>query len=303
MKVPSTEGSRIPRCLAEIDNGKILGFGASLAEDHPGFKDEEYKQRRVAIADMARLHRVGEPLPRVDYTESERETWATVLSELRKEYPKHACAEFLANFDSFGFCEEAVPQLEDVSQVLQAATGWRIRPVAGLLHPRDFLNGLYFKTFHSTQYMRHPSRPMYTPEPDLCHELLGHAPLLADPDFCELAWAIGRASLGADSTQIWHLTKLYWFTVEFGVVRENGINKAFGAGILSSYGEMENLNSGLPSFEAFDPFAAQPKMSYKDGYQGRYFVLDSFHAGAQQLKMYCNSLPQLQNMPDPNRLI
>lgn len=112
-----------------------------------------------------------------------------MLRELKQLYPKHACKEFLRAFPLFNFREEEVPQLQDLSmvwcdsvmvvsftfstQVLQEQTGWQIRPVAGLLHPRDFLNGLAFKTFHSTQYMRHHSKPMYTPEPDVCHELLG----------------------------------------------------------------------------------------------------------------------------------
>lgn len=130
------------------------------------------------------------------------------MRELSSLYPAHACQQFLRSWELFGFSPDEVPQLEDLSGVLRRATGWQIRPVAGLLHPRDFLAGLAFKAFHSTQYMRHPSRPSYTPEPDVVHELLGHVPMLADPAFCDLAHTIGVASLGADEKTIWHLTKV-----------------------------------------------------------------------------------------------
>ncbi|KAK9915267.1 hypothetical protein WJX75_006868 [Coccomyxa subellipsoidea] len=285
-----TEVRRVPQSLEEVDNGQILGFGADLAEDHPGFKDQAYKDRRMAIADIARAHRVGDPIPRLEYTSEEVHVWNTVLRELRGLYPDGACAEFQRCFPLFDFKEDVVPQLEDLSQILKRETGWQIRPVAGLLHPRDFLNGLAFQTFHSTQYMRHPSKPMYTPEPDLCHELLGHVPMLADPDFCDMVHSIGVASLCADDSQIWHLTKIYWFTVEFGVVLEGDEKKAFGAGILSSYGEMEHMRTGKAYFVPFDPHAKQPKMSYKDGYQNRYFVLKSFKDGAQKLRDYCSDI-------------
>jgi phenylalanine-4-hydroxylase len=76
------------------------------------------------------------------------------------------------------------------------------------MHPRDFLAGLAFRYFHSTQYMRHASKPMYTPEPDVVHELIGHVPMLADPAYCDMVQAIGQASLGADEKTIWHLTKV-----------------------------------------------------------------------------------------------
>lgn len=281
---------KIPSSLSEIDNGKILGFGADLAADHPGFGDEPYKRRRVSIAELARDHQVGNPIPHIQYTPEEVQTWGTVLRELTQLYPQHACQEYLRNFPFFNFKESEVPQLEDMSRILKDATGWQIRPVAGLLHPRDFLNGLAFSTFHSTQYVRHHSKPMYTPEPDVCHELLGHVPMLADPAYCDLVQNIGVASLGADEKQIWHLTKLYWFTVEFGVVREGNQVKGFGAGVLSSYGELQHMASGMPKLVDFDPFAAQPKMSYKDGYQKQYFVLNSFKEGAKQLLDYCLSI-------------
>lgn len=130
--------------------------------------------------------------------------------------------------------------------------------------------------------------------------------MLANKSFTEMVRAIGVASLGADEARLWHLTKLYWFVVEFGVVVGGGGGrnssssssssssvaapppKAFGAGILSSFGEMEHLLSGEGySVAPFDPFAPQPKMSYKDGIQKRYFSLESFEAGRELLLEYC----------------
>ena len=206
----------------------------------------------------------GGPIAEVEYLPEEVATWGTMLEQLRELVPRYGCAEFARSYRDMHFDAARVPQLQEVHERLQAATGWSLRPVAGLMHPRDFLNGLAFNTFHSTQYMRHHSNPVYTPEPDLVHELLGagsalpapekrslqrarqpdrhaerrprcagHVPMLLNRDFCELVNAIGRASLGASEKTIWHLTKVYWYTVEFGVVRERGAVKAFGAGILS----------------------------------------------------------------------
>eukprot|EP00951_Prasinocladus_malaysianus_P015489 scaffold118871_cov38-Prasinocladus_malaysianus.AAC.1 len=126
----------------------------------------------MAIVDIAYQHQIGTPIPRVEYTADEVRAWGAAWRELKESYPTHACKEFLKNLDLFEFSETEVPQLEDMSAILQEKSGWQIRPVAGLMHPRDFLNGLAFKTFHSTQYMRHHSNPMYTPEPDVIHELL-----------------------------------------------------------------------------------------------------------------------------------
>jgi phenylalanine-4-hydroxylase len=125
------------------------------------------------MSNMARDHVPGQPIPRVEYTPKETEVWAQCVRELEPLWQRHACAEFLKTYPLFNFSAEHVPQLQDLNDVLSRTTGWSIRPTAGLLHPRDFLAGLAFRCFHSTQYVRHHSKPSYTPEPDLVHEALG----------------------------------------------------------------------------------------------------------------------------------
>lgn len=234
-----------PRRMADLDTfaSKVLSFGAELDADHPGFHDPQYRERRASITAMARTFRTGMPLPHVDYTPEEVATWGVVFNQLKALYPRFACKQHRFVFPLLeakcGYAADHIPQLQDVSDFLQSATGWRLRPVMGLLSPRDFLNGLAFRVFHSTQYIRHASKPLYTPEPDVCHELLGHVPLFADPAFSEFSQELGLISLGASDEEIERLSTVYWFTVEFGLCREGNEIKAFGAGLLSSFGELE----------------------------------------------------------------
>jgi len=128
-----------------------------------GFHDRDYKLRRASLAEIARNHVPDTPPPFVAYSSDETAVWSEVFAAASRLYPLAACPEFLRALPALGFTESAIPQLRDVSETLERKTGWQVRPVAGLMHPRDFLAGLAFKTFHSTQYTRHASRPAYTP--------------------------------------------------------------------------------------------------------------------------------------------
>jgi phenylalanine-4-hydroxylase len=208
-----------------------------LDPDHPGFRDPAYRGRRNEIARIALRYDRGD-VPRVDYTDDEHETWRTVWRNLAPLHDRYACSQYLDAAEVVRLDRERVPQFADVNVAVSRSTGFTLRPVAGLVGDRTFLGYLARDRFLATQYMRHPSRPLYTPEPDVVHELIGHAPTFAEPSFARVNRAFGRAAERVDAETLAKVARLYWYTLEFGVCGDRGRPRAYGAGLLSSFGEL-----------------------------------------------------------------
>lgn len=248
-----------PKSYAELDNicKNIFEPGKDLVSDHVGFSDISYVERRRKIAEIGINYSVlSSEIPNVDYLDTEQETWATIYDVLTALHKQYACDEYLSNFEElrrgYGLSRKAIPQLQDISDYLYSKSGFKVIPVAGMLTQRDFLNFLAFKLFASTQFIRHHSDPLYSPEPDIVHEILGHVPMLANKDFADFSQLIGLASLGASDSDIERLGKCYLFSVEFGLIKKNDL-KVYGAGILSSAKELMNVVNKVPNFHYFEP--------------------------------------------------
>jgi phenylalanine-4-hydroxylase len=213
-----------------------------LGKGHPGFSDPVYRQRRDRLATLASRWTPGEPCPTADYTEAEHEVWRVVCEALRVKHEKYASRVFLEGKDRLGLPTDRVPQLEEVSDLLAPLTGFRYQPAAGLVPLREFYGSLADKHFWSTQYIRHHSVPLYTPEPEGLHAVVGHANTRAHPRYTPPSAAAGRAAPRVETEEaLQFVSKAFWFTLEFGVLWENGELRTYGAGILSSPGEIEEF--------------------------------------------------------------
>jgi phenylalanine-4-hydroxylase len=267
-----------------------------LPSDHPGFADAAYRARRDAIA----RHTRGTG---VVYAPEEHALWARLARELAPLHARHACRAIVEASERVALDGERIPQLDEVTALVAPHTGFVLQPVPGLVPSRVFFEALARGVFLSTQYIRHASRPHYTPEPDVVHELVGHAASLADPVIARLNRRIGRAALGCDDDTLAALERLYWFTLEFGLVLEDGAPKALGAGLLSSVAEMERACRPLPGpSPKLQPLVIEDVIATPfraDAMQDVLFVADSFEALAATLE---DVLGQLARPDDAQRV-
>ena len=225
-----------PKTMIEPIDPDIL----ELEPGHPGERDEAYIQRRRELFALCRKHRLdnlGPPL--IQYNAEETRIWRDVSPKLDELHRKHACAMYLEAKDELGIDTRAIPQLRLLSERVQRETNMHLVPAEGALAYRTFYSYIANRGFPVTQFIRHGSHPEFTPEPDMIHDCLGHVPPLMNHDYAEVLHLIGKAAYTSpDPHQVLALKRFSWYSIEFGLIEEAGELKVFGAGILSSTGEI-----------------------------------------------------------------
>jgi len=211
-----------------------------LEPGHPGQGDDEYIERRKKLFAVCRKHRLeslGPPL--IDYTPEETSIWREVSPMLDELHIRYASQIYLDAKRRLSITRDEIPQLRHLSERLQKETKMHLVPAEGALPYRTFYQYIAQRGFPVTQFIRHGSHPEFTPEPDMIHDCLGHVPPLMDQDYAELLTLIGKAVAATTvGEQVLALKRFSWFSIEFGLIEEAGETKVFGAGILSSTGEI-----------------------------------------------------------------
>ncbi|MGD9021781.1 MAG: phenylalanine 4-monooxygenase [Lysobacterales bacterium] len=213
----------------------------------------------------------------IHYTDEEHAIWGELIATQLPLLEGRVCTEYIEALDAMAFPFDRIPQLHEVSAVLEAHTGWSVAPVPALIDFTSFFELLAKRQFPAATFIRRREHIGYLQEPDIFHEVFGHTPLLTDYRFAAFTEAYGKAGLKADKTDHAMLARLFWFTVEFGLLDTPDGLRSYGAGIVSSPGELEYaLESDIPERKPFDVLDALRTPYRIDIYQTVYFVLDSF---------------------------
>jgi phenylalanine-4-hydroxylase len=211
-----------------------------LEAGHPGLHDQAYVERRNNLFALCRQHRLeqlGPPL--IEYTAEETRIWRDVSPKLDQLHVRHASRIYLEAKRALGISETEIPQLRRLSEQLERESNMHLVPAEGPLPYRTFYSYIARRGFPVTQFIRHGSHPEFTPEPDMVHDCLGHVPSLMNHDYAELLTLIGKAVMATPhGDQVLALKRFSWFSIEFGLIEEEGETRIFGAGILSSTGEI-----------------------------------------------------------------
>jgi len=215
-----------------------------------------------------------------DYPAADHATWGTLYERQRELLVGRASDEFLQAQDAMGMSPDRIPRFSELNQILSETTGWTIIGVEGLLPELDFFEHLANRRFPVSWWIRRPDQIDYIAEPDLFHDLFGHVPLLMNPVFADYMQAYGAGGVKAhaiDPQALVHLTRLYWYTVEFGLINTPQGLRIYGAGIVSSKGEsLYSLEDDAPNRIGFDLERIMRTRYRIDTYQKTYFVIDSF---------------------------
>ena len=212
------------------------------------------------------------------YTRAEHEMWDTLFERQAQLLPSRVAPEFIAGLDVLRMSKPGIPDFAELNDRLMMATGWQVVAVPGLVPDEVFFDHLANRRFVAGRFIRKPEQLDYLQEPDIFHDVFGHVPLLANPVFADYMQAYGKGGLRAAAAgAIDHLARLYWYTVEFGLIRTNEGLRIYGAGIVSSYGEsVFALDDPSPNRLGFDMKRLMRTKYRIDSYQQNYFVIDSF---------------------------
>jgi len=219
---------------------------------------------------------IGEEIEYPDYPEEDHDVWRILVQRQNEQLPGRACKAYLKGQEVLQIEANRVPSLANLSQRLEDATDWKVAKVPGLIHEKDFFTLLSDRIFPSTNYVRGRDEIDYTPAPDCFHDMFGHMPMLTQPDFADFYQLFGQAALKAEGADRSRLERFHWFTVEFGLIREEGENRIFGAGIVSSNNEVTHALSDEVTVHPFDPAHITEKDYDVWHLQDELFLLDSF---------------------------